>query len=121
MKRLVWLLLLAFGTVLAQVQPVDAPVAKVKACSCCEVPGACGMPDCAPLPMVAQPVFDLQAPTRLAGLSVAKAAPAPRGLPEKFYAQFLPRTVVTPAWRVTSAVAPPASVPLFQEHCSLLI
>jgi hypothetical protein len=123
MKRLVWLLLAVFGTLLAQVSPVDLPMAGAgaKSCSCCEVPGACGMPDCVPAPASAQPVFDLQSPARTARASVERAAPAPRGWQEKFYVQFLPRATVAPALPAARAVAHPASVPLFQEHCSLLI
>lgn len=36
MKHLVWLMLLAFGTALAQVQPVVMPLAQDVVCCCCE-------------------------------------------------------------------------------------
>ncbi len=121
MKRLVWLVLLAFGTVIAQVSPVELPVTKHELCGCCEQPGACGMPDCLPLPVSAQPVFNLAGPARTVRVAAKAATPAPRFDREKFYAQFLPRVSVVPVLPVTLALAPPASVPLFREHCSLLI
>ena len=121
MKRLVWLLLLAFGTALAQVSPVDVRVVPAESCGCCDQPGACGMPDCVPPPMSAQPVFSLQSPARTVRLAAKVATPAPRGLREKFYARFLPRAIVPPVLLAATDAAPAASVPLFREHCSLLI
>jgi len=121
MKRLVWLLLLAFGTALAQVQPVDLPVTKHEVCGCCEKPGSCGMPDCAPSPMPARPVYQLQNPAQVVRVVVKRAAQAPAAVREKFYVQFLPRVSSVPALPVRLAVVPIASVPLFQEHCSWLI
>lgn len=55
MKRLVWILLIAFCTALAQVQPVDMAVTKSLPCDCCEekTPAGChesskrNMNDCA--------------------------------------------------------------------------
>lgn len=121
MKRLVWLLLLAFGTALAQVSPVDVRVVPAESCGCCDQPSACGMPDCIPPPMSVQPVFSLQSPARTVRLAAKAAAPALCGLREKFYVQFLPRAIVAPVLLAATDVAPAASVPLFQEHCSLLI
>lgn len=120
MKRLVWLLLLAFGTALAQVSPVELPVTKPEVCGCCEQTGACGMPDCVP-PLSAQPVFNLAGPTRTVRVAAKAATPAPAGLREAFYVQFLPRVTVAPVFRATAGLAPAASVPLFKEHCSFLI
>ena len=79
------------------------------------------MPECGLPPVSPQPVFNLQSPARSARLTVKRAAPAPRLGREKFYGQFVPRTMVAPVLPASYAVAPPASVPLFQEHCSLLI
>jgi len=79
------------------------------------------MPDCIPAPVSAQPVFDLQSPARVARTPSESAAPAPRPSPEKFYAQFLPRAPLAPARPPDREEPPPASVPLFQEHCSLVI
>ena len=55
MKRIVWFLLIAFCTALAQVQPADMPVTKAVKCDCCEdqAAGTChessgrSMNDCA--------------------------------------------------------------------------
>ena len=121
MKRLVWLLLLAFGTALAQVQPVDLPVTKHEVCGCCEKPGSCGMPDCAPPPVSARPAYQLQSPAQVVRVAVRRAAAAPAVVREKFYVQFLPSVSAVPASPTILAVAPIASVPLFQEHCSWLI
>jgi len=122
MKRLVWLLLLAFGTLLTQVSPVEPPVTKHQVCHCCKHAGDCGMPDCVPPPVTAQPtVCHLSAPARVARVAVQRAAPAPRGMHDKFYVQFLPRAIMAPALSASVAVTPAASVPLFREHCSLLL
>ena len=122
MKRLVWLALLAFGTALAQVTPVEPLLLQAAHCDCsCHCDGSCGMPDCILLPVSAQPVFDLESPVPVVR-SVAKVAtPAARIEREKFYVRFLPQVSVAPDLPVTLALAPPASVPLFREHCSLLI
>jgi hypothetical protein len=121
MKRLVWLVLFAFGTALAQVSPVELPVTKHEICGCCEQPGACGMPDCLPLPVSAQPVFNLAGPARTLRLAAQASLPAPRADREMFFEKFLPRAHVAPVLPVTLVLAPPAGVPLFREHCSLLI
>jgi hypothetical protein len=120
-KRLVWLLLFAFGTALAQVSPVDVRLHPGEACSCCDRPGACDMPDCLPTPVSTQPVCQVANPSIAARVAVRRAAPAPRVVREVFYVQFLPSVSVAPAVPARLAVAPPASVPLFQEHCSWLI
>lgn len=121
MKRLVWLLLLAFGTALAQVSPVDVRLVPEEKCGCCEQPGDCGMAGCGLPPAAAQPVCQLSSPAQVARFAAKRAAPAPRSVREVFYVQFLPRVSVAPAVPARLAVALPASVPLFQEHCSWLI
>jgi hypothetical protein len=121
MKRLVWLILAAFSTALAQVQPVDVRLLPKEKCDCCEQSAnACGMPDCAPAPACAQAALQLPAPAQIA---VAKRTiPAPSATArEPFYVQFLPRVIVAPALPVADAVAPAASAPLYQAHCSFLI
>lgn len=120
MKRLVWLLLFAFGTALAQVSPVDVRLVPAKKCGCCEQPGACGMPDCG-LPPAAQPTLSLANPVQVVRVAVKRAAPAPAVVRAKFYVQFLPRVSSVPAVPVRLAAAPAAGVPLFKEHCSFLI
>lgn len=119
MKHLVWLLLLAFGTMLAQVPPVELPVARPVVCRCCAHPGACGMPACAPAPLSAQPVFDLTEPVRT--VRMAAQAAAPGATSGRFYARFLPRAPLARALPGAFLLAPPASVSLFRAHCSLLI
>ncbi len=119
MKRLVWLILFAFGTALAQVQPVDMPVKPQAACGCCEAPGACGMPDCAPAPVAAQPIMaQAGAGQRTEARRVTPAVLQKR---EHFYVQFMPRASRVPAFRASSRAAAPAGEPLFKVHCSFLI
>lgn len=120
MKRLVWLVLLAFGTALAQVQPVDLSVTQDKGCCCCEdQAGACGMPDCLPQPVTSQTVV-LPA---VAGQrsETRRLSPAPRQKRECFYIQFVPRTSLASAWSTPVWAESAAVVPLFKAHCSYLI
>ena len=120
MKRLVWLLILVFGTAVSQVRAVDVRLIPEEKCCCCaDGANACGMPDCATVPAAcAQPPLQLQTPAQ----AVAKrAATAPAATRVKFYEQFLPRVSIVPALPVAELAAPAASVPLFQEHCSFLI
>lgn len=122
MKRFVWLLLAAFCTAIAQVQPVEPLQTKQASCGCCEEAGSCGMRDCAPPP---------SCPSTGAGLVLASASatlrseaesvmPKSRSFRDHFYAQFSPRQAV-PAEIAPQVVAPTASVPAFQAHCSFLI
>lgn len=120
-KRLIWLLIFAFGTALAQVSPVDVRLVPAEQCNCCERPGACGMPDCGQPPASARPVFQLSSPAQVARVVTKRIARTPAVVREKFYVQFLPRVSVVPARPVSLAVASPASVSLFKEHCSFLI
>jgi hypothetical protein len=116
-KRFVWLLLAAFCTALAQVQPVDLPATKHEVCNCCEQPGACGLPDCSLPPALPQPVQSLQAPVQVARV----AAPLPRNVGRVSYVLLAPRPATAPAWDPSLLVTAPAGVSLFQEHCSLLL
>lgn len=123
MKHLVWLLLLAFGTASAQVQPVDVRLLPEEKCCCCaDGANACDMAtDCAPAPSGCfQPIVQLQSPVQFAAKRLAPAAATAR---EKFYEQFLSRVISAPALPVTGdlAAAPAAGVPLFKEHCSFLL
>jgi len=120
-KRLVWLLLFAFGTALAQVSPVDVRLHPGEACSCCDRPGACDMPDCVPAPVSTSPVFQASSPATVARIAARRAVPAPTPVPEKFYAKFVPSVSLTPARPAALTPTPAASVPLFREHCSLLL
>jgi len=120
MKRLVWLLLVAFGNLLAQVPTVDPRLNPGEVCSCCDRPGACDMPDCVPAP-VATPLFESPRPARVTGLTARRAATAPRVVREKFFFQFVPRARPVLVFRDTASAASAASVPRFREHCSLLL
>jgi len=120
MKRFVWLVLFAFCTALAQVQPVELPAKKHEVCGCCEKPGACGMPDCAPLPVASQPVFMAMTPAGQHA-KARRLAPATCAKRENFHARFDSRLAVTPAILAPLVTVLPASVPLFRIHCSYLI
>jgi hypothetical protein len=120
MKRLVWLLLFAVGTALAQVSPVDVRLVPEEPCPCCGGGGNCDMPDCGLPPAANHPVLQVSNPARVAG-AVKGVTAVPRRAREKFYVRFLARARVAPAMSVHAAMPPSASVPLFREHCSLLI
>ena len=119
MKRLVWLLLLAVGTALAQVSPVELPVTKQATCPCCEKSGDCGMPDCALPPAAPTPARNNATPA--VSVLAPQAAPAARYLRNKFFVQSTPRAAVAPGLAASLAAVSFARVPLFREHCSLLI
>lgn len=120
MKRLVWLLILAVGTLLAQVQPVALPATKTEAC-CCGVDCGCGMPECG-LPPAPSPVaYIAERPT---GEFRQQARRVTARLPHaaiKYFLSLMEPAVVNPALRAPGQVARAASVPLFQAHCSFLI
>ena len=119
MKRLVWLLLFAFSTALAQVSPVDTRLVPEEKCPCCEGGGNCDMPDCGLPPAANHPV--LQVLKSGGAVRAAKVVAAARPRRDAFYIQFLARLRVAPAVAVQAAPLSAASVPLFREHCSLLI
>ncbi|HVZ66391.1 MAG TPA: hypothetical protein VG936_17645 [Lacunisphaera sp.] len=118
MKRLVWLVVAVFATLLTRVEPADLPETKKSACCCCR---ACDMPDCPPPPANnPAPILTLQTPAQ-ANPAAARRLAAPRGRQEKFFVRFDSRRAPMPAPRIAVAVARPASVPLFAAHCSFLI
>ena len=121
MKRFVWLLLAAFCTAIAQVQPVEPLQAKQASCDCCEgEPGACGMPDCALPPASPSPVLVLASEATALRAEAESVMPKSRSFRDHFYAQFSPRPA-RPAAIAPQVVAPTASVPAFKAHCSFLI
>jgi len=120
-KRLVWLLLFAFGTALAQVSPVDVRLNPGETCSCCDRPGACDMPDCVPAPVSTSPVYQASSPATVARVAASRAVPSPASVPEKFYAKFVSGASLTAVRPSDLTLAPAASIPLFREHCSLLL
>lgn len=121
MKRLVWLLLAAFCTAIAQVQPADLPPTKAAHCDCCpDDADACGMPDCGLPPVAPTSGLVLQTPAPSSRAVAKQENRAPR-----FALDFLRVAAVTraTAFRPMRAptAPPPASVPRFQAHCSFLI
>ncbi len=122
MKRFVWFLLVAFCSAVAQVQPVAPIGTKHVACDCCEKDAkACAMPDCALPPASAPSAAVVAAPVTVQRDDEADSVlPNSRALRNHFYAQFYPRQAV-PAEIAPRVVAPTASVPAFQAHCSFLI
>lgn len=119
MKRLVWLFLAAFCFAVAQVQAVE-PVAKAKAKGCCEQSCKCSMPACPVVSAAPQSPFDAARPLTVARPQVSRDAVATRRDHRKFFLSLLP-PVVHPASVPAPVAAPPASVPLFEAHCSFLI
>jgi len=120
MKRFVWLVLFAFCTALAQVQPVDMLVKKSDVCGCCEEPGACGMPDCAPPPVANQPVFVVQSPAGQRA-EARRMTPVPSPKRENFHAKFASQPARAPARHAPRVAVASVSEPLFRVHCSYLI
>jgi len=121
MKRFVWLVLLAFCSALAQVQPVQ-PVTQVQnGCDCCaDGMNACGMPDCASVPSAPASAPVTASPTVALRAEADSVLPKSRSLRDHFYVQFVPRPAV-PAELAPRVLAPVASVPVFKAHCSFLI
>jgi hypothetical protein len=121
MKRLVWLLLIVFGTALAQVSPVDVGVQNQKVCSCCDAPGACGMPDCGLPPSSAPAGFIAEQPAPAARLAARRnAARAYRIATSLFIFQGAAKSVLT-AVTSTNRLSTAAQLPLFKAHCSFVI
>ena len=122
MKRLAWLLLFAFGTLLAQVPPVEPLRVPAKQCACgAECSGRCGMPDCALPAAPATPQFATDRSTTLVRPAAKRAVllgerPSPR-----YFSVPLASLKALPVLRAPVALAPAASVPLFREHCSFLL
>lgn len=122
MKRLVWLLVLAVCTALAQVQPVEPLVQpKQESCGCCEDGmNHCGMPDCAPAPASVPSSALLAGEISTLRAEAQSLLPKSRSFRDHFHAQFALRPAV-PAELAPRVAAPTASVPVFQAHCSFLI
>src|SRR4051812_44646881 len=121
MKRLVWLLLAAFCTAVAQVQPVDVQLVPAQKCDCCADGNDCDMPDCGLPPSAGQMVASLTGSVASLRVAAKRQASVAHVEPVAFYERFVAPARVAPTLSVNAALAPPASVPLFREHCSLLI
>jgi hypothetical protein len=119
MKRLVWLLIIVFGTALAQVSPVDLGVQNQTSCSCCETPGACGMPDCSPPPSSAPATTVAERPAR----TISAAARRNTARLYRVALHFLfPASVISITSRSeANATTIVSRVPLFKAHHSFLI
>lgn len=120
MKRFVWLLLALFCTALAQVQPVDVPLTKAKACCCGQACG-CGMPGCGLPPAQAPLVFTAAQPAQVAGVSARREAQPRRRAAVPFYVSLVERVAAPAALSVSASVVSAAAVPLFKAHCSFLL
>jgi hypothetical protein len=120
MKRVAWILIAVFCTVLARVQPVEK--LQCTACSCChcKLPGDCGMPcgrTSAPAPVVFAATQSLRVTKE-----AARRVELPGRLAErKFYAPYVASAADSAAISVPAPIAAPAEVPLFKAHCSFLI
>jgi hypothetical protein len=121
MKRIVWIVLLAFCSALAQVQPAQ-PVTQIQEkCGCCEDgANACGMPDCATVPTAPATATAAFSPSVALRAEADSVLPKSRSLRNHFFAQFVPSPAV-PAELAPLTAAPVASVPVFKAHCSFLI
>jgi hypothetical protein len=93
---------------------------KAVTCPCCH-PGMCGTPGCCPPPASAPTVFNAAQSVRRAGLTASRRAQAVRTVTAKFYVSIVEPVGVRTLLPASAKAAPPARVPLFKAHCSLLI
>lgn len=115
MKRLVWLVILVFGTALAQVSPLDFGQQHRKACSCCETPGDCGMPGCELAAACAPNNFVEESPSSAtAEVSAQKAEESHQERLQPGVDASFPRNRPTQFSKA-------ARVALFKLHCALVI
>jgi hypothetical protein len=121
MKRLIWLLLAAFCTALAQVQPVELPAPASTRCPCCAKPGDCGLPDCG-VPAGATVVrLVAEQPARTTQTAIGRKAVRPLRL--EVVSQIRINASATATYRRSQVelTASPAPIPLYEAHCSFLI
>ena len=118
MKRLAWILIAVLCTALARVQPADMGIDR-PVCSCCEQPGACGLPECVVPVLPASAFASLSASTESVRIVARGEAP---GSPRDSLSLVVkaPTAIRAMACALERAKFP-ARVPLFEEHCSLLI
>lgn len=123
MKRLAWLLLLALGTLLAQVPVVEPLVpAKESSCACgTECGGRCGMPDCALPATPPAPRFASDRAVTLVRPAAKRDVLLGERPANRYFSVPLASLDASPALRAAVRLAPAASVPLFREHCSYLL
>lgn len=121
MKHVAWLLLLVWGTALAQVSPVEPLVPAKQTCDCCGDGGTCGMPECVALPPApAQPAAVERIQT-VARPELRRDTQATAELLAKFFAIFQTPAVEPEVLPALTDETPAAGVPLFKEHCAFLI
>lgn len=121
MKRLAWLLILAFGTLLAQV-PVAEPLVAADQCACgAGCGGQCGMPGCLPPVAPAVPQFVSDRAITLVRPAAKRDVLLGERPANRYFAVPLASLKSLPALRATHRAASAANLPLFREHCSLLI
>lgn len=121
MKRLAWLLIFAFGTLLAQVPAVE-PLASADQCACgAECGGQCGMPGCLPPAAPTVPQFVTERAVTLVRPAAKRDVLLGERPANRYFAVPLASLKSRPTLRATDRAASAASVPLFREHCSLLI
>lgn len=121
MKRLAWLLILAFGTLLAQV-PVVESLAAADQCACgAGCGGQCGMPDCVPPAAPTVPQFVIERAVTLVRPAAKRDVLLGERPANRYFAVPLASLKSRPALRTTDRAASAANVSLFREHCSLLI
>lgn len=121
MKRLAWLLIFAFGTLLAQ-GPVAEPPVLADQCACgAECGGRCGMPDCAPPATPVVPQFVIDRAVTLVRPAAKRDVLLGERPANRYFAVPLASLKSLPALRPTDRAVSAASVPLFREHCRLLI
>jgi hypothetical protein len=119
-KRLVWLLILMFGTALAQVSPVDFASQQGKTCSCCKKSGACGQPDCG-LPPSAPTSSNVPAEQPQRSLSTTTQKRAARIYRLAINYLFQPKLQSPGRSIAAGRTVSVESVPLFEAQCSFLI
>jgi len=119
MKRVAWLLLAVFCAALVQVPVVTAGGPKHRACPCCPVSGACGMPGCCPRPASPTAGPSVTASARPAVSARRSRAQPLRRSAERWEAFSGARAARRPF--LATAAAPAAGVALFRAHCSFRI
>jgi hypothetical protein len=121
MKRLAWLLILAFSTLLAQV-PVAEPLVSADRCACgAECGGQCGMPGCLPPAAPTVPQFVVERAVTLVRPAAKRDVLLGERPANRYFAVPLASLQSLPALRPMDRAPSAAGVPLFREHCRLLI
>jgi hypothetical protein len=120
MKRIAWILIAVFCSVLVRVQPAET--LQCAACSCChcKLPGDCGMP-CGRASATAPVMFAATQSVRVTKEAGRRDELPGRLAERKFYSPYVASAADTAAISLPAPMAAPADVPLFKAHCSFLI